>query len=160
MKNQIITSLALSAIAFSLFSCAQTPAPTTDNPAPQTSKASDTIPTVKVTVFRADSQCLELIGEEVSVPTTNTMEAAVGKAIEYVDGTDINIGGYRLQADPQNQIVTVDLRVAADSQRQLASLSTCEQFALFGGLEKTLTSNPDWQVRKVKFTERGEEIFF
>ncbi|MFM6369036.1 MAG: sporulation/spore germination protein, partial [Dolichospermum sp.] len=38
------------------------------------------------------------------------------------------------------------------------SLSSCEQFALFGSVRKTLMSNSEWKIKDVRFTERGEDI--
>jgi hypothetical protein len=59
-----------------------------------------------------------------------------------------------------NGVATIDLRIAPESKRQIVSLSSCEQFALFGSLRKTLTSNPQWNIKDVRFTERGQEVVF
>jgi hypothetical protein len=37
-------------------------------------------------------------------------------------------------------------------------MSSCEQMALFGSLEKTLTSNAALQIQAVKFTSGQQEI--
>ncbi|MFM6472207.1 MAG: sporulation/spore germination protein, partial [Dolichospermum sp.] len=55
-------------------------------------------------------------------------------------------------------VATVDIRVSPESKRQLFSLSSCEQFALFGSVRKTLMSNSEWKIKDVSFTERGEDI--
>ncbi|MFO0142950.1 MAG: sporulation/spore germination protein, partial [Aphanizomenon sp.] len=36
--------------------------------------------------------------------------------------------------------------------------SSCEQFALFSSIRKTLISNAQWKIKEVRFTERGEDI--
>jgi hypothetical protein len=69
-----------------------------------------------------------------------------------------DLAGYRVQLNENTGVATVDLRLDPESERQFVSLSSCEKFSLFGSLEKTLTSNPEWQINRVRFTERGEEI--
>jgi hypothetical protein len=112
--------------------------------------------TTNVTVYTSDTQCQELIPKKVTVPVQEPVTSAVGKIIEERDTADFNLSGYRVIV--QDGIATVDLRLAPDSQRQLTSLSSCEQFALFGSLRKTLTSNAQWKIKEVRFTERGEEV--
>jgi hypothetical protein len=48
--------------------------------------------------------------------------------------------------------------LSPNSRRQFVSLSTCEQFALFGSLRKTLTDNSPLKIKGVRFTERGQDI--
>jgi Sporulation and spore germination len=92
----------------------------------------------------------------VSVPSEEPLKGAVGKIIQERDNADFSLSGYRVTV--KNGVATVDLRVSPESKRQLTSLSSCEQFALFGSLKKTLTSNPKWNVKDVRFTEKGEEL--
>ncbi len=82
---------------------------------------------------------------------------AVGKIIASKNTADINISNYRVNVN--NGMATVDFRIPPDSPRQLVSLSSCEQFTLFKSIEKTLTSNPKWRIRNVRFTQSGEEIY-
>jgi hypothetical protein len=181
-KKYIVTLLIL-AIATSISSCNSnptvsntkepTPAPATPTPTPtsqptpsigqlraKTTPSPDskavTDKNINVTVYTSDTQCQELIPKKVTVPAQEPVTSAVGKIIEEQDTADFNLSGYRVII--QDGVATVDLRIAPDSQRQLTSLSSCEQFALFGSLRKTLTSNAQWKIKEVRFTERGEEI--
>ncbi|MBZ8178999.1 MAG: hypothetical protein SAL07_23940 [Oscillatoria sp. PMC 1051.18] len=114
--------------------------------------------TVTVNVYHADSQCQTLVPETVAVPDDNSIEAAIAKVLEYKNTTDFELAGYRINVNSQNGVATLDLRVAPDSPRQFVSLSSCEKFALFGSLQKTLTDNTQWDIKEVIFTEKGEEI--
>ncbi|WP_414530884.1 sporulation/spore germination protein [Nodularia chucula] len=119
-------------------------------------KETPTVPTANVTLYTSDSQCQTLIPQPVSLPATETITAAIGKIIEQQDTSDFDLSGYRIQIE--NGIATVDLRRSPESQRQFVSLSSCEQFALFGSLRKTLISNTEWEIKDVRFTEQGQEI--
>ncbi|MBD2565916.1 GerMN domain-containing protein [Nostoc sp. UIC 10607] len=112
--------------------------------------------TTNVTLYTSDTQCQELIPEKVSVPAEEPVTNVVSKILEKRDTSDFSLSGYRVNI--KNGIATVDLRISPDSKRQIASLSSCEQFALFGSLRKTLTSNAQWNIKEVRFTERGEDI--
>lgn len=129
--------------------------PKENTPSSSTSKAA-TSKTTKVTLYTSDTQCQELIPEKVSVPAEEPVKNVVGKIIEKRDTSDLSLSGYRVNV--KNGIATVDLRISPDSKRQIASLSSCEQFALFGSLRKTLTSNAQWNIKEVRFTERGKDI--
>jgi hypothetical protein len=111
-----------------------------------------------VTVYQADDQCVNFVPEQVQVPADRPMQAAVGKVLEKQGDGDFDLGGYRVSMNAQTGEATVDLRLVPGSKRQIVSLSACEQFALFGSLRETLMKNPDWQVKSVRFTERGEEL--
>lgn len=113
--------------------------------------------TVSVKVYHVDDQCENLVPETVEVASDRPMAAAVGKVLEGQGNTDFKLTGYRVSVDG-NGVATVDLRIAPDSPRQLISLSSCEQLSLFGSLEETLMQNPQWQIKSVQFTERGEKI--
>ncbi|MEH2243061.1 sporulation/spore germination protein [Nostoc sp.] len=129
--------------------------PKENTPSSSTSKAA-TSKTTKVTLYTSDTQCQELIPEKVSVPAEEPVKNVVGKIIEKRDTSDLSLSGYRVNV--KNGIATVDLRISPDSKRQIASLSSCEQFALFSSLRKTLTSNAQWNIKEVRFTERGKDI--
>ncbi|MEA5593045.1 sporulation/spore germination protein [Rivularia sp. UHCC 0363] len=111
---------------------------------------------VDITLYTSDSQCQELVPKKVSVSVDEPVKDAVGRIITEKDTGDFNISNYRVNVN--NGIATVDLRLSPNSPRQLTSLSSCEQFALFGSLRKTLTSNPKWNIKDVRFTEAGQEI--
>jgi hypothetical protein len=86
------------------------------------------------------------------------IDQSIGKILEQQTSADFSIVSYRLNIS--NEIATIDLRVAPDSSRQIASLSSCEQFALFGSIRKTLTSKLEWNIKDVRFTQGGKEIIF
>ncbi|QLE58409.1 hypothetical protein [Nostoc sp. TCL26-01] len=170
MSNKPLFSLMIVAIAASLTNCS-TPPTTTQNtisPAPSPSmaqlraKTNNTEPkaisgkTVNVTLYTSDVQCQELLPLQVAVPAAEPVTNTVGKIIAAQDTADFNLSGYRVRV--RNGIATVDLRLSPQSRRQFASLSSCEQFVLFGSLRKTLTSNPQWKIKDVRFTEKGEDI--
>ena len=110
-----------------------------------------------ITLFTSDLQCQKLVPQQVSVSSNEPVQDAVGKIIAAKNTADINISNYRVNVN--SGTATVDFRIPPDSPRQLVSLSSCEQFALFRSIEKTLTSNPKWNIKNVRFTQSGEEIY-
>lgn len=114
---------------------------------------------VILNVYRADSQCQSLVSEQVTVPVGNPVNTVIGKVLETGNSSDFNVSGYRVKVNANTGVATVDLRLSPDSQRQFVSLSTCEQFALFGSLRKTLTANSELNIQDVRFTEQGEDIY-
>ncbi len=112
--------------------------------------------TTDVTVYTSDAECQELVAQKTPVSSQEPVAGAVGKVLEGRDNGDFSLSGYRVNV--KNGIATVDLRLSPNSKRILTSLSSCEQFALFGSLRKTLTSNSQWNIKDVRFTEKGEEI--
>ncbi|BAY99631.1 hypothetical protein NIES37_36140 [Tolypothrix tenuis PCC 7101] len=133
-------------------------ATTTETPSAKASPTEQaaTGKTTNITLYTSDTQCQQLIPQKVAVPADEPVEGAVSKILEQRDSGDFNLSSYRVNL--KNGVATVDLRVSPNSKRQIASLSSCEQFAMFGSLRKTLTSNPQWKIKEVRFTERGEEI--
>lgn len=136
------------------------PTPTVSPPASPVVPNRTAANTVTVTVYKPDSQCEELVPEQVRVSQTNAIADAVGEAIAYGNTTDFDLSGYRVSVDENSRVATVELRLSPDSQRQFVSLSSCEQFALFGSLRRTLTANSQWNIQEVRFTQQGEEIVF
>ncbi|MEL6164471.1 MAG: sporulation/spore germination protein [Cyanobacteria bacterium J06628_3] len=110
-----------------------------------------------ITVFTSDLECQKLVPQKVSVSSNEPMKDAVGKIIASKNTADLNISNYRVNVN--NGTATVDFRISPDAPRQLVSLSSCEQFTLFKSIEKTLTSNPKWKVKNVRFTQSGEELY-
>ncbi|MBN3959893.1 GerMN domain-containing protein [Nostoc sp. NMS8] len=129
--------------------------PKENTPSSSTSKTAIS-KTTNVTLYTSDAQCQKLVPEKVSVPAEEPVKNVVNKILEKRDTSDFSLSGYRVNV--KNGIATVDLRISPESKRQIASLSSCEQFALFGSLRKTLTSNAQWNIKEVRFTERGEDI--
>ncbi|MDY7016183.1 MAG: hypothetical protein SVX43_21815 [Cyanobacteriota bacterium] len=113
--------------------------------------------TTSVTLFYPDNRCETLVPETAAVPEENSLDAAIARVIAKAENGDLDLIGYR--ASVENGVATIDLRLSPDSPRLFVSLTTCEQLALFGSLRKTLTDNPQWNVRDVRFTEEGQEIF-
>lgn len=73
----------------------------------------------------------------------------------------LELSGYRIQTTPlanNAKSVTLDLRVAPGSPRQLISLSICEQQALFGSIRKTLLENDSLGIESVQFTETRQPV--
>lgn len=147
------------------------PAPAVSDTATPTAQPSEKIPkstaaisnpapknTVSVTIYEADSQCNELIPNKVAVPAGDSLQAAVGKVLEPYDTKDFDIAGYEVSVAAKTGVAIVDMRLDPNSKRQFVSLSSCEQFGLFGSLRKTLTSNPAWKIKDVRFSDRGKEI--
>jgi len=112
-----------------------------------------------VIIYKADTQCNSLVAEKITIPAERQIEAAVGKVLERRNTGDFDLAGYRVILNANSGIATVDLRISPDSQRTFASLSNCEQMALFGSVRKTLTSNLGWKIQDVRFTAQGEEIY-
>jgi hypothetical protein len=112
--------------------------------------------TVNVSLFTSDTECQELIPQQVLVPKQEPVIGAVGNIIKQFDSADFSLSGYSVTV--KNRVATVDLQISPDSERQFTSLSSCEQFALFSSLRKTLLSHVEWNIKKVRFTHQGEEI--
>jgi hypothetical protein len=111
---------------------------------------------VTVLVYTIDDQCNDFVEQSVQVPSDVAITDAVGKAMGAVDYNAFKVESY--QVDINGGTATVDMALAPGSERQFASLSSCEQRALFGSVEETLLNNPDWNVTAVKFTNQGKEI--
>ena len=114
--------------------------------------------TISLNIYQADSQCQTLVPEKVAVPAGSPVDAAVGKVLEKASSGDFDLAGYRVNVNAKSGVATVDLRLAPDAQRQFLSLSTCEQFALFGSLRKTLVDNTQLKIKDVRFTEQGQDL--
>ena len=112
--------------------------------------------TINVTVYTSDAQCQELIPQKADVSAREPINEAIGKIFKEQNTADFSVSGYRVNV--RNGVAIVDLRVSPESKRQLSSLSSCEQFALFSSVRKTLISNSQWKIKDVRFTERGEDI--
>ncbi|MEA5577443.1 sporulation/spore germination protein [Anabaena sp. UHCC 0451] len=132
--------------------------PFSTQPSPTATSKAVSGKTTQVTLYTSDDQCQDYISKQASVSADESMNEAVGQIIETRDTSDFSLSGYRINVN--NGVATIDMRIAPDSKRQIASLSSCEQFALFGSLRKTLTSNAQWKIKDVRFTEKGEEIVF
>ena len=112
--------------------------------------------TINVTVYTSDAQCQELIPQKADVSAEEPMNEAIGKIFKEQSTADFSVSGYRVNV--KNGVAIVDLRISPDSKRQVSSLSSCEQFALFSSVRKTLIINSQWKIKDVRFTERGEDI--
>ena len=114
--------------------------------------------TVAVPIYVMDDDCNDYVERSVQVDPDDAMSDAVGKVITNNEYDSFELSGYRVKVNSELGIATVDLRLSPESERQFVSLSSCEQRTLFGGVEQTLLSNPDWKIEAVQFTNRGEDI--
>ncbi|MGP1387796.1 MAG: hypothetical protein ACTS2F_29930 [Thainema sp.] len=114
--------------------------------------------TVAVTLYEADQSCENLVPHESQAAANAPIDDVVGQLIADQNIPSFNLEGYSVNHNQTSGLVTVDFRVSPDSTRQLESLSSCEKLALFGGIEKTLTSDSRWQINAVEFTDRGEDV--
>ena len=112
--------------------------------------------TVPVTIYRVDSECSKLVPQQVTVSEDRPIEDAVAKTLE-IQQFELPLG-YRVEVDDYYQVAVIDFRVPATSRRTLESLSACEQFTLFESLRETLTTNSNWEIRDVYFTNLGEDL--
>lgn len=112
--------------------------------------------TTNITLYTSDPQCQELIAKKAEVSAQTPIKEAIGEIFKEQNTADFSISSYRVNV--KNGIATVDLRISPNSKREIASLSSCEQFAFFSSVRKTLISNSQWKIKDVRFTERGEEI--
>lgn len=124
----------------------------------EATSTAQSIKTVPVNIYKADSQCQTLVPEKAAVPAASPVNAAVGKVLQEAGSSDFELAGYRVNVNAKSRVATVDLRISPDSRRQFVSLSTCEQFALFASLRKTLTANSQLKIKNVRFTQQGREI--
>lgn len=136
----------------------QTQTPVTRQPSNTTGSIAQAKDTVTLTIYQADNQCQTLVPEKVAVPATRVVDTAVGEVLKQADSGDFDLAGYRVQVNSNSGVATVDFRLAPNSRRQFVSLSSCEQFALFGSLRKTLTTNSQLKIKNVRFTQQGQEI--
>ncbi|MEA5554520.1 sporulation/spore germination protein [Anabaena cylindrica UHCC 0172] len=130
--------------------------PTPTEQPPTSSSKTISGKTTKVTLYTSDAQCQDYVAKTASVSADEPMNETVGKVLEQGDTADFSLSGYRVNVN--NGVATIDLRISPESKRQITSLSSCEQFALFGSIRKTLTSNAEWKIKEVRFTEKGAEI--
>ncbi len=168
--RQVLTFLTISFLTILLNSCGSSPrqveprlipspslpSPTTFKPSGSPSVTGEKLVTVRV--YRLDSQCEGFIPQRVNVSEQKSLEDAIALTFSQEENRDFALG-YRVIVDQKNAIVTIDFRVPSDAKRQIKSLSSCEQMALFGSLRQTLKSNRLWNIKQVKFTERGKEIY-
>ncbi|MEO0541783.1 MAG: hypothetical protein AAFZ80_13110 [Cyanobacteria bacterium P01_A01_bin.105] len=115
--------------------------------------------TIAVAIYVMDEQCNTYEKKTIEVEPDQAMSQAVGQVMTVTqDYNKFELAGYRLSYDADSDTATVDLRLSPDSERQLFSLSSCEQRSLFGSVQETLTQNPDWAIETVEFTDRGKEL--
>jgi len=112
--------------------------------------------TINITLYTSDAQCQELIPKKATVSAAEPISEAIGKIFKEQNTADFSVSGYRV--NKKNGVAIVDIRIVPNSKRQVSSLSSCEQFALFSSVRKTLISNAQWKIKEVRFTERGEDI--
>jgi hypothetical protein len=117
-------------------------------------------PNSGLTLYKVDSQCLKLEPQVTGISPNQAADAGADQAIAEIlknrDTVDFEISGYRTKI--AQGVATVDFRLAPGSKRQFASLSSCEQMAIFATIQKTLTSQSQWGIKSVNFTNQGKRI--
>lgn len=113
---------------------------------------------ITVTRYRLDDRCQDFVAEPIQVSQRDAIKNTVGRILSEQSFFAFGLSGYRVLLDPATGAATVDLRLDPASERQLVSLSSCEQLALFGSLRQTLLQNPGWGIRSVTFSQRGAPL--
>lgn len=122
-------------------------------------KATNQTPkTTAINLYQVDIQCQGLVEKKITVASDNPVDSAVQEILKQTDSADFNLAGYRVNINSKTRIATVDLRLPPKSKRQFTSLSSCEQLALFGSIQKTLKTNPKLNIKDVRFTNQGAKI--
>ena len=116
-------------------------------------------PGTTVFLYSVNRTCETLIPKKVVLSKSKSMDQAVGLMLKQQDLSDLGLG-YRVKLDPKNCVATIDLRTSPHAKRQITSLSICEQLAIFGSIRHTLINNSQWGIKKVNFTNLGQEIVF
>lgn len=119
-----------------------------------------TLKTITINLYQVDTQCHGLVAKKIAIASDNPVDHAVQQILQQTDSADFNLAGYRVKINSKTRIATVDLRLPPKSKRQFTSLSSCEQLALFGSIQKTLKSNPKLNIKDVRFTNQGAKISF
>jgi len=113
---------------------------------------------ITVEIYRLDKQCEYFVTEPHVVNRGTGLADTVRWLLQTSPVPHLDLTDYRLRMDPDQGRVTLDLRLSATSLRQLQSLSLCEQQALLGSVRQTLLNHPDWGIREVRFTQRGDPL--
>lgn len=130
-------------------------------PSPLVVAKEETLPNTKIVkIYQVDTQCEKLVYNSEEFSVEGSLNKAIGEVIKNNNNGDFTVTGYRLYFHPKSNTLTVDLRLSPDTKRQFISLSSCEQLALFGSLKQTILGNDQWGIKKVQFTEKGQEIIF
>jgi hypothetical protein len=119
---------------------------------------SKTSTTKDITVYKLDDQCNNYVPEKLPMPAQGTVEAVVAKVLENSNTPDFNVSNYRVNI--KNGEATIDFRLPTNAKRPFTALSTCEQMALLGSLEKTLKANSALKIQAVRFTDGKQELQF
>lgn len=117
-----------------------------------------TVETTIITLYLLDNQCLDFAPQPLPVPNNTALTATVDHLLATQIPDDISLLGYRFHQ--QDRTLTLDIRLSSQSRRSLEALSLCEQTALFGSLQRTLTQHPDWDIDAVNFTQSGTPLQF
>ncbi len=131
--------------------------PATDNPATAVSPSpgAETSERVPITVYLADNQC-NLVEQKIMVSPTQPMRGAIAQILNSRMNANFKVSNY--QVNVADGVATVDLQASTEAERSFESLSSCEQTALFGSIQRTLTANAQWKIKDVQFTEKGEPL--
>lgn len=113
---------------------------------------------VEITYYLPDDTCDDF-GERTEIAHPQHLDDIATTLLEdprlALEGLDLV--AYSVTRSTPNTIV-IDFTIAPDSQRQLVSLSSCEQMMLFGSLRSTFLDNLPLGVEAIEFTEQGNPI--
>lgn len=161
MKNLIKNLILILAVIY-LNSCRNLPPEQNPDLSKQNKNNPETIEPekkIKITIYKSDDFCEKYVTETVEIPEKDSLEKTIEIILDKNSSRDFNIVGYRIKIDEKTGIATIDFRIDPQSQRQLISLSSCEQFALFGSLRQTLINNSQWKIKDLEFLQQGKNIY-
>jgi hypothetical protein len=112
-------------------------------------------------IFYANSQCDRLTTAIEQIPSSGSQQETATRTLRSLLARQkiygVKVNDYRVILE--NGVATVDITLDPSSRRQMSSLSSCEQFALFRAIETTLMQNQFLTVTEVKFTEAGRNLY-
>jgi hypothetical protein len=126
--------------------------------AANSTKTSTSATLKEMTVYRLDDQCNGYVSEKLPMPVQGVPEAIVAKVLQNSNNPDFSVANYRVNVS--NGVATIDFRLPANAKRPFQALSTCEQMALLGSIDKTLKANTSLNIQAVRFTDGKEELMF
>jgi hypothetical protein len=126
------------------------------SPKPNPKASPKAQPLTTIFLYKIDKQCLAVNPQKVMLPARDSLNGAIARILQDWDNADFDLAGYRVNT--VNGTATVDFRLLPGSQRQLTSLSSCEQLSLLGSIRQTLLANGQWQIQAVRFTQQGQAV--
>ncbi len=132
------------------------PSPSPIAVAPTPKPAVPKTKTIPVNIFQLDNQCNKFVTTKETVAANQPVTQAIAKTLVKANSESLDVAGYRVKVT--SGVATIDFRPIPNARRSLVSLANCQQLALFGGVQRTLTQNPILKIKSVQFTDRGQKI--